>query len=180
MIPTPEQVAAQVAALVKNRPGEGVVGIYSTGGWTGGESVIVNGSRWSVAVCRSPLEICERLSSMENGDSLVILTSVPDHSLSLDVSARMAGRRLVHIDRWAMVREAFGAMQIDPRLPMQGWLADALLAATPEAGFEPVPSGWLDADRAWQTLLSYYLDIPTARPDAADIVHWGTDALGIA
>lgn len=176
MNPTPEQVATQVAAMVKDRPDTRIVGIYSSGGWTGGDTIAVNGSRWPVVVCRSPLEISEHLSSISNGAGLVILTPLTERALSLDVLARLAGRRLVHIDRWEMVREAFSASQIDPRLPMQGWVADALLGAMPKGGFAPVPSGWLDADTVWRTLLTYYLDLPTGRPDAGDLIQWSVDA----
>ncbi len=176
MNPTPEQVATQVAAMVKNRPDARIVGIYSTGAWAGDESIVVNGSRWLVAVCRSPLEISERLSSIGEDDGLIILTPLLDQGLGLDVLARMAGRKLVHIDRWEMVREAFGAARIDPRLPMQGWLADALLGAMPEGGFSPAPSGWLDADTAWRALLSHYLGLATGRPDAGDLIRWSVDA----
>jgi hypothetical protein len=82
MNPSPEQVAIQVAAIVKNRSDARIVGIYSPGGWTGGDTLTVNGSRWAVVVCRSSLEISERLSAISNGDGLVILTSLPDPALS--------------------------------------------------------------------------------------------------
>jgi hypothetical protein len=176
MTPTPEQVATQVAAVAKHRPDARIIGIYSQGGWTGGESVVVNGTRWPVVVCRSPLEFSERLSAIQDDDHLIVLTPLSDQVLSLDVLARIAGQRLVHIDRWEMVREAFGATQIDPRLPMQGWLADALLGARPEGGFSPAPGGWLDADTAWQTLLNHYLGLATGRPDAGDLIRWSVEA----
>lgn len=173
--PTPEQVATQVAVIRKHRSEGRVVGIYTPGGWTGGDEIAVNGERVPVAFCRSQLEISERLAALGDTDGLVLLTPLPDQSLSLDVLARIAGRRLVHIDRWEMVREAFSATQIDPRLPMQGWLADALLGAMPEGGFSPVPSGWLDADTAWQTLLGHYVGLVTGWPDAGDLIRWNVD-----
>jgi hypothetical protein len=178
--PTPEQVATQVAAIRKQRPGGRIVGIYSPGGWAGGDEIAVNGERVPVAFCRSRLEISERLAALGDADGLVLLTPLTDQSLSLDVLARIAGRRLVHIDRWEMVREAFSATQIDPRLPMQGWLADALLGAMPEAGFPPVPSGWLDADTVWQALLGHYMGLVTGRPDAGDLIRWSVDAEGVS
>lgn len=176
MNPTPEQVATQVAAISKHRPEGRVVGIHTPGGWTGGDEIAINGERVPVAFCRSALEISERLATLGEADRLVLLTSLADHALSLDILARIAGRRLVHIDRWEMVREAFSATQIDPRLPMHGWLADALLAASPEGGFPPVPSGWLAADTAWGTLLHHYIGLATEWPDAFDLVRWSIDA----
>ena len=174
--PTPEQVATQVAVIRKHRPEGRVVGIYTPGGWAGGDEISVNGERVPVTFCRSQLEISERLAALGDADPLVLLTPLSDQALSLDVLARIAGRRLVHIDGWEMVREAFSANQIDPRLPMQGWLADALLAAMPEGGFPPAPSGWLDADTAWQALLSHYVGLATGRPDAKDLIQWSVDA----
>ncbi len=136
---------------------------------------MVNGSRWSVVVCRSPLEFSDCLSSLQDDGHLIVLTPLTDQALSLDVLARIAGRRLVHIDRWELVREAFGATQIDPRLPMHGWLADALLEVLLEGGYSPSPSGWLDADTAWQALLSHYLGLATGRPDVRDLIQWSVD-----
>ena len=176
MSPTPEQVATQVAVIRKHRPEGRVIGIYSPGGWTGGDDIAVNGERVPVAFCRSQLEISERFAALGEADGLVLLTPLPEQALSLDILARMAGRKLVHIDRWEMVREAFSASQVDPRLPMHGWVADALLGAMPDGGFSPAPSGWLDADTAWQALLNHYLEIATGRPDAGDLIQWSVDA----
>ena len=174
--PTPEQVASQVAVIRKHRPQDRVIGIYSPGVWAGERDIVVGGVRLPVAFCRSPLEISERLTSLGEVDGLVLLTPLPDQSLSLDVLARIAGRRLIHIDRWEMVRQAFGAVSIDPRLPMHGWIADALLRAMPEEGWVPASSGWLDADTVWQSLLQHYLDLATGRPDASDLLQWSIDA----
>ncbi|MEA3410188.1 MAG: BREX-2 system phosphatase PglZ [Pseudomonadota bacterium] len=176
MNPTPEQVAAQVAAMVRKRPDARIVGIHADGGWAGGESIAVNGTRWAVTVCRSPLEVSDCLSSTSDGEGLVILTLLPDQALGLDVLARMAGRRLVRIDRWEMVREAFGAGRIDPRLPMDGWMADALLGAASKGGVHPAPNGWLGPEIAWRTLLNHYLGLDSGSPDARDLVDWSVDA----
>lgn len=174
--PTPEQVATQVAAIRRHRPGGRVVGIHAPGGWTGGEEIAIDGEAVPVAFCRSRLEISERLADLGDGDGLVLLTLLPEQALGMDVLSRLAGRRLVHIDRWEMVREAFGATRIDPRLPMQGWLADALLAARPEGGFAPVTSAWLDADTVWLALLGHYLGLATGRPDAGDLLRWSVES----
>jgi hypothetical protein len=174
--PTPEQVATQVTAIRRHRPGERIVGIHTPGGWTGGEEIAIDGEAVAVAFCRSRLEVSERLADLGDADGLVLLTPLSEQALGLDVLARLAGRRLVRIDRWEMVREVFGAIRIDPRLPMQGWLADALLAARPEGGFSPVAGAWLDADTAWRALLSHYLGFATGRPDAGDLLRWSVEA----
>lgn len=176
MTTTPERVAAQVATIAKRRPEARVFGIHTTGPWSGGDSVIVDGRRMPVAYCRSPLEITAHLSSLPEEDSLVVLTPLTDQALGLDVLARLPGRRLNHLDRWELVRHAFGATHIDPRLPTHGWVAESLLGALPGGGFAPVPSGWLDADSAWRILLQCYLKLNTGRPDAVDLIHWSLDA----
>ncbi len=175
MTTTPERVAAQVATIAKRRPEARVFGIHTTGPWSGGDSVLVDGRHMPVAYCRSPLEISTQLSSLREEDFLVLLTPLADQALGLDVLARLPGRRLIHLDPWELVRHAFGATHIDPRLPAQGWVAEALLGAMPGDGWAPVPSGWLDADTAWRTLFQYYLKLDTGRPDAVDLIHWSVD-----
>lgn len=174
MNPTPEQVATQVAFLLKRRPEARAIGIYAPAGWTGGDRLLIDNKSLRVAFCRSPLELSERLSSMGEHveEPLVLLTSCPEQALSLDVRARLAGRRLVHVDPWEMVRAAFSATHIDPRLPAQGWVADKLLDAVTEGGFTPVCSGWLDVETVWQTLFQHYLQLDAGRPDAADLIQW--------
>lgn len=175
MTTTPERVAAQIATIVKRRPEARVFGIHTTGPWSGGDSVLVDGRRMPVASCRSPLEISTQLSCLPEEDFLVLLTPLADRALCLDVLARLAGRRLIHLDPWELVHHAFGATHIDPRLPAQGWVVESLLGAMPGDGWAPVPSGWLDADTAWRTLFRYYLKLDTGRPDAVDFIHWSVD-----
>jgi hypothetical protein len=128
-------------------------------------------SSWTVDACRLPTAVHRWRSApiflpCRKKTFWVLLTPLTDQALSLDVLARLPGRRLIHLDRWELVRHAFGATHIDPRLPTQGWFAELLLGAVPGGGLAPAPSGWLDADTAWRILLQYYLKVDTGRPDA--------------
>jgi len=173
MGPTPEQVATQVAMLRRQRPEASIIGIHTPGTWLGGAELRVDGKCLPVAFCTSALQISEALTSHDSaGPPLVIVTNLEDGHLSLDVRARFAGRQLCRIDRWEMVRDGFRARQLDPRLPSQGWLADALLQQMPEGGYPPVASGLLDADTVWTHLLQRHLGLPGGRPDAVTLVTW--------
>jgi hypothetical protein len=171
--PTPEQVATQVAMIRRQRPEDRLIGIYTPGTWLGGSELKVARECLPVAFCASALQISEALMSHDtDGPPLVIITNLEDGCLSLDVLARFAGRRLFRIDRWEIVRDGFRARQLDPRLPSQGWLADALLQHMPEGGYPPVASGLLDADTVWTHLLQQHLGLPSGRLDAVALVKW--------
>ena len=107
---------------------------------------------------------------------LIVITSLDEAQLGLDVLARLAGRQLYRIDHWQMVRDLFRAREIDPRLPSQAWLAEALLQHVPQGGYPPVASGLLDADTVWKHLLMQYLELPDGRPDAIALLTWSLSA----
>jgi len=119
MGPTPAQVAAQVALIRGQRPEARIIGIFTPGSWSGARTLQVNGETLPVAFCTSVLHVSDVLTS-QVGDHLplVIITNLDQEQLSLDVLARMAGRRLYRIDRWQMVRDLFRARDIDPTHPL--------------------------------------------------------------
>jgi hypothetical protein len=102
------------------------------------------------------------------------VTPLEERQLSLDVLVRLVGGRLYRVDRWQMVRDLFRARHLDPRLAVHEWLADALLQHIPAGGYPPVASGVLDADTAWEHLLTQHLGLPSGRPDATMLVAWST------
>lgn len=171
--PTPEQVAAQVAMVRRQRPEARAIAIALPGPWLGGAELRVNGETLPVVCCVSALQVREALASQgPDGPPLVILTAVPDGELGLDVLARLAGRRLYHIDPWQMVRDLFRARHLDPRLSSQGWVAEALLRAIPEGSYPPVASGFLDLETVWTHLCRQHLGLPDGRPDAVVLITW--------
>src|SRR4029450_4253592 len=120
--PTPAQVAAQVAMVRRHRPEARVIGMHTPGGWLGGATLQVNGESCNVIYCSSGLQVREALASLKaphptplpegraktpSADTvaaegteplLVVITSLGEAQLGLDVLARLAGRQLHRID----------------------------------------------------------------------------------
>jgi hypothetical protein len=110
-------VAAQVAIIRRQRPEAQVIGIAVAGAWRGGQELRVNGETLPVAFCASALQVSDVLvSQASDGSPVVIITDLDQDQLSLDVLARMAGRRLYRIDSWQIVRDLFRARDVDPRI----------------------------------------------------------------
>ena len=186
--PTPAQVAAQVAMVRRHRPEERVIGIHMPGGWLGGATLQVNGESCNVIYCSSGLQVREALASLKTPRPtprppgggkeaaaeplLVVITPLNEAQLGLDVLARLAGRQLYRIDHWQMVRDLFHAREVDPRLPSQTWLAEALLQHVPQGGYPPVASGLLDTETVWKHLLAQCLELREDRPDAVALLTW--------
>ncbi len=157
----------------------------------------VDGETCTVAYCSSALQVREALVSLGRGcharqrksplpypspggegtePLLVVITPLDEAQLGLDVLARLAGRQLYRIDHWQMVRDLFRARELDPRLPSQAWLAEALLQHIPPGGYPPVASGLLDAETVWRHLLTQCLELPDGRPDAVALLSWSLSA----
>ena len=169
---TPEHLARQVERLCERRPETRVVGVHAAR-WQGGDSIAVDGHMFPVQWCPSALALSERLAALGEDDRLIVLTPLVDTDLSLDVRARLARCRLLHPERWQLVRDAYGVAGVDPRLPMQPWMADALLAARPHRARSP--TSVLDADAAWMHVLDHHLGLADGTPDAGTILRWSTD-----
>ena len=169
---TPEHLTQQVERLCDRSPETRIVGLHAER-WLGGESIAVDGDTFSVRWCVSPLAISEQLSALAENDRLIVLTPLADADLSLDVLARFARRQLLHPDKWHLVRNAYGVVAVDPRLPMQSWMADALLSARPQR--RTARANALDADTAWGHLLRHHLGLPSGNPDVESIIAWSTD-----
>jgi hypothetical protein len=87
------------------------------------------------------------------GDVLVVTTDAPDtRPMPLDVRGEAIGRSLLAVDRVEIVKQRFGAIDVDARIRRQPWLADALLAAEPPGGWLPVGSV-LTLDAAMRALV---------------------------
>ena len=166
---TPEQLTLQVKQLCERRPDTRVVGIHAPH-WRGGASISTGHAAFRVSWCESALAVSEQLAALGDGERLVVLTPLDETDLGADVLARLARRRLIHPDRWQMVRDAYGVVEVDPRLPAETWMADALLAATPIR--RTLPANVLDAGAAWRQVLGHVLGLDEGSPDADAVVRW--------
>ncbi|MEW2255879.1 BREX-2 system phosphatase PglZ [Streptomyces sp. NPDC047869] len=157
-----------------------------------------DGRTAGVAVAPSPLAVHElvldHLAGRRPGPAvLVVLTDREQHELDPAILARVHKLRIDTVDSWDVVREAFGARQIDPRLKDVNWAAEALLDATPPGGWSAVPGGWLSRQYALTALAQRRLRLgrydtdsavaPAQRPgderlDAQALLDWSTRAGG--
>lgn len=130
-----------------------------------------------MARCDSVLEVRDRLlDAASEGTPWVLLTSLGEDELGADVVARLAKRHLFSIEPWQLVKERFQARHVDPRL-VQGhpWVARLLVEAEPAGGYPPAPSGFVQADLAWQVLFESFLGLPDGARDAETLLEWSLD-----
>src|SRR6266516_2769270 len=74
-----------------------------------------------------------------------------------------------------MLRAAFQARDVDPRLGDEEWLAEFLLEHAPAGGYPPVLGGVLDSDTAWRHLLARTIGLEVQRPDIEALLAWTLD-----
>ncbi|MFE0422007.1 BREX-2 system phosphatase PglZ, partial [Streptomyces sp. NPDC058953] len=169
-----------------------VVLLRSAPQWDGpGEPAWGEGRTAGVAAAPSPLAVHElvldHLAGRRPGPAvLVVLTDREQNELDPAITARVHKQRIDMVDSWDVVREAFGARQIDPRLKDVNWAAEALLDATPPGGWPPVPGGWLSQQYALTVLARRRLRLGRYdtedgtrhhgedRLDAQTLLHWST------
>jgi len=174
--PTFSQIKAQVAAIRHSVPRAKVIGIHSTGRWTG-EALLREGELgYAIHQCDSPLSFRLALRQpTEEGTTKVIITGLADQDLSEDILLRLAKRRLFQIDPWQIVRSLFDAHAVDPRLARHPWIAEALLERIPQEGYPPAAAGFLDAEIVWPLLLEEAIGLTSVSPDLTSLLQWSLD-----
>ncbi|MEU8403836.1 BREX-2 system phosphatase PglZ [Nonomuraea sp. NPDC048892] len=135
-----------------------VVLLRSAPEWDGPEELAWGEERRArIAVAPSPLAVHElvlgHLAAHAAGPAvLVVLTDREQSELDPAILARTHKQRIETVDGWSVVRDAFGAEQIDSRLRADGWAAEALLDATPPGGWPPLAGGILSRRTALSAL----------------------------
>jgi hypothetical protein len=133
--------------------------LRSTPQWDGpAEHVWGEGQSARIAAAPSPLAVHElllgHLSSAATGPALlVVLTDREQNELDPAILARAHKARVDTVDSWDVVRDAFGAHQVDQRLRDDKWAAEALLdAAPPRGGWPRLGGGMLSRGTALSAL----------------------------
>lgn len=176
-IPTFTQIKAQVAAIRQKLPQTKVIGIHSSGRWTGEPRKQDGEQDYVIHQCDSPLSfrLALRQPAADNVTK-VLVTNLNEADLSDDILLRLAKRRLFQIDPWQIVRSLFDAHAVDPRLTRHAWMAEALLESVPSEGYPSARGGFLDTDTVWPLLLRQSIDLQTETPDLTALLKWSLDA----
>ncbi|MFD8383138.1 BREX-2 system phosphatase PglZ [Streptomyces sp. NPDC059679] len=136
-----------------------VVLLRSTSQWDGPDQPVWGEGRAArIAAAPSALAVHELIiDHLADGAAgplvLVILTDREESELDPAILARAHKKRVSAVDRWDVIREAFGAGQVDPRLKDDNWAAEALLDATPPGGWRPLGGGLLSRRTALTRLV---------------------------
>ena len=178
--PSLAQVLAQVKSIRDRYPDARAIGIglpVLDEAVAAPPALRVGAEELPVVRSSSVLALRERLVDLPAaGPPLVVLTDLPATELGDDLRARLAHRKLFRIEAWQLVKERFKAHYVDPRLvERHEWAARALLDAEPEAGYSPVPSGFLDAETAWRGLFEALTGIPRGERDPEALLSWTLD-----
>ncbi|MGW3749434.1 BREX-2 system phosphatase PglZ [Streptomyces sp. NPDC005134] len=100
----------------------------------------------------------ELLDGSEPDRLLVVTCDVPATMLGWDVRAHAVGRRSLTVDRAEIVKQLFGATDLDPRMIRETWLLTALLEAEPVDGW-PRSGSVLTRDAAVRALVGERLGL---------------------
>jgi PglZ domain len=155
--------------------------------WHGDPFIQAADASATVVACPTVLAVLDALTAArEPGSYLIVLTPCEDAELGDNVLAQAIGQRVRQINRWELVRTAFGASMLDPRLNMAeyGWLAEALLDAQPVSGWRRLPGPVLSLDMALGRLAAARLgpleDDGDGALDAAALLEWTRDETAVA
>ncbi|MFC3574833.1 BREX-2 system phosphatase PglZ [Streptomyces yaanensis] len=130
-----------------------------------------------IAAAPSPLAVHElllgHLSDTAAGPALlVVLTDREQNELDPAILARAHKKRIDTVDSWDVVRDAFGAHQLDQRLRDDKWAAEALLdAAPPKGGWPRLGGGILSRGTALSALALRRLRLGSYEDEAARQDH---------
>lgn len=178
--PSSQQIASQIDAVLQRMPEARLIGIRSPTRRSWPETIERAGQHFRLLWSESGLELRERVAAAEAGEErLVVLTALPDEALGTDLLARFAKARLLQPNIWEMLRSAFQARDVDPRLAGEEWLAELLLEHAPPAGYPPTAGGVLDADKAWRHGLASAIGLDATRPDVETLLQWTLDDVGL-
>lgn len=170
------QIAAQLEAVLAREPTALAVAIRSPTKMAWPDAITQRGRRFALRWCDSMLAMREALCDAEQTDAanagLVVLTPLGSHQISADIAARLARGRVFDSEGWEIVRQLFGAKEVDARLGRFSWMPQALVDGAAQGAYTPVANGFLDLETAWKELLQRFLQLEVPRPDATALLQW--------
>jgi hypothetical protein len=170
------QIAAILDTVLEQDRGAMTVAIRSTTRQTWPDLLAQRGRQFSLRWCESTLAIREALSdadeNSEAGAGMVVLTPLGTHQIADDIIARLAKARILEPEGWEIVRQLFGATQIDARLGRSPWMPQMLIDGSAQGPYPRLANGFLDLDTAWREVLLRFLQLDSARPDATALLEW--------
>lgn len=170
------QITAQLEAVLAREPGALAVAIRSATKQDWPDAVTQRGRRFSLRWCDSMLAMREALCDVEQVDTthagLVLLTPLGSNEIAEDIAARLARGRVFQPEGWQIVRQLFGAKEVDARLGRYSWMPQVLVDGAAQGAYAPVANGFLDLETAWKELLQRFLQLDVARPDATALLQW--------
>lgn len=170
------QITAQLEAVLAREPAALAVAIRSATKQDWPDAVMQRGRRFSLRWCDSMLAMREALCDVEQDDAadagLVMLTPLGSHEIAEDISARLARGRVFQPEGWEIVRQLFGAKEVDARLGRYSWMPQVLVDGAAQGAYTPVANGFLDLETAWKELLQRFLQLEEPRPDATALLRW--------
>jgi len=170
------QITAQLERVLASDATALAIAIRSSTRQAWPDSVTQHGRQFQVRWCESSLAIREALCDLERQDSpttgVVVVTPLSTHEIAEDVAARLARARVFQPEGWDIVRMMFQAKESDARLGRFAWMPQALIDGAAQGDYQPVANGFLDLETAWRQVLSRFLGIDAARPDAVSLLQW--------
>lgn len=170
------QITAQLDAVLAREPGALAVAIRSATKQDWPDTVTQRGRRFALRWCDSMLAMREALCDIEQVNAanagLVVLTPLGTNQIAEDICTRLARGRVFQPEGWEIVRQLFGAKEVDARLGRYSWMPQLLVDGSAQGVYTPVANGFLDLETAWKELLQRFLQLNTSRPDAAALLDW--------
>lgn len=162
------QLRAHVESALATEPRDAVLAYACPQPWTGGKQIQLGNVSLPLRYCESTLAVREALSSDHDGP-MVLLVAPPENELGQDILARLLRNRLLHVDNWQLVRQAWGVNQIDPRLYGWEWIAPLLLDSSNKR-----PDGTalvLTRSDALATCLAHEFGLPADAAEPDSLAH---------
>ncbi|TNC78202.1 BREX-2 system phosphatase PglZ [Janthinobacterium lividum] len=170
------QIAAILDTVLEHDRMASTIAIRSTTKQAWPDVLTQRGRQFSLRWCESALAIREALSDAEHhsepGLGILVLTPLGTHQIADDIIARLAKARILEPEGWEIVRQLFGATQIDVRLGRSPWMPQMLIDGSAQGAYAQVANGFLDLETAWRELLLRFLQLDGARPDATALLEW--------